>query len=70
MFASIRKVDRVQRDAVDEAGERGSETHDECDDAAPVGGEFGRVAIHAVKVVHVRDRDISTTSDVVATGRG
>jgi hypothetical protein len=70
MFTAIRNTDCIERNAVDEAGERRREAHDECNDTAPVGGVPGRVAVHAVEVVHVGDRDVAATSDVVTLGRG
>ena len=38
-------------------------------DGAPVCREFGRVAVDAVEVVHVWDRDVAFTDDVVTRQR-
>lgn len=52
-------------DIVDEARERRDAADEEGDDGAPVAGELGRVAVHAVEVVHVGDRHVAAAHDVV-----
>jgi hypothetical protein len=56
-------------DVVDEAGEWGDAADEEGGDGAPVGTEFGRVAVDAVEVVHVGDGHITASDDVVAAAR-
>jgi hypothetical protein len=68
VFTALRDTYRVERNAVDEAGERRREAHDERNDTAPVGGVPRRVAVHAVKVVHVGDGHVAATRDVVTAG--
>ena len=53
-------------DVVDEAGERGDAADEEGDDGAPVGSVSGRVAVHAVEVVHVGYRHVAASDDVIA----
>lgn len=53
-------------DVVDKAWQRGNAADEERDHRPPVRAEFGRVAVHSVEVVHVRDRDISSADDEVA----
>ena len=53
-------------DVVDKAGERRNAADEEGGDCAPVGGELGRVAVHAVEVVHVRHGDSSSSDNEVA----
>jgi hypothetical protein len=66
MFTALGNADGVERHAVDEAGERGRETHDKRDDAAPVGGVARGVAVHAVEIVHIGDGHVASAGDVVA----
>ena len=40
---------------VDEAGKRRNTPNDKGDNGTPVGGELGRVAVHSVEVVHIRN---------------
>ncbi len=56
-------------DVIDEPGERGDAADEEGNHGAPVAGESGRVAVHAVEVVHVWYRHVATTDDVVAVPR-
>lgn len=53
-------------DVVHKARQRGDAADPEGDESAPIGAQFGRVAIHAVEIVHVRDGHITTSDDVVA----
>jgi len=53
--------------AVDEAGERGNAADEESRYGAPVGSEFGRVAVYAVEVVHVGYGNVSASDDVVVS---
>jgi hypothetical protein len=53
-------------DAIHEAGQRRSNSDDECHDRTPVCSKLGRVAIDTIEVVHVWYRDHATTCNVVA----
>jgi hypothetical protein len=53
-------------DAVYEAGQRRSDSDDQCHDRTPICSKLGRVAIDTIKIVHVWYRNLATTSDVVA----
>ena len=53
-------------DAVDKAGERGNAADEKGGNGTPVARKFGRVAVHAVEVVHVRYRHIAFADNVVA----
>ena len=53
-------------DIVNEARKWRDAADDESDNGAPVGGEFGRVAVDAVEVVHIGYGDIATSDDEVA----
>lgn len=66
ILAAGRDVDLAERDAVDEACERGREADYEGCDGAPVCGEARRVAVDAVEVVHCGDGDAAFAHDVVA----
>jgi hypothetical protein len=50
---------------VDEAGERGDTADEESRNSTPVAGELGRIAVHAMEVVHVWYGDVSTSDDIV-----
>jgi hypothetical protein len=65
MFTAVGDIDCVKRHAVDEARKRRREANNECNNAAPVCGISGRIAVHAMKVVHVRDRHIATSGDII-----
>ena len=56
-------------DVVDEAGKRGNAADKEGGDGAPITGVFGRVAVHAVEVVHVGYGHITSSDDIVAAAR-
>jgi hypothetical protein len=56
-------------DVVDKAGERGYAADEEGDDGAPVASVFGRVAVHAMEVIHVRYGHVTASDDVVAAAR-
>lgn len=66
MLASKRHTSMTHIDAVDEAGKRRSKSDDECYNSTPVCRKLGRVAIDAIELVHIRYRDVATTSNVVA----
>ena len=53
-------------DIVDEARKRRDTADEEGSYGTPIGPPFLRVAIDAVKVVHVRDRHFAAAEDVVA----
>lgn len=53
-------------DVVDETGERRNATDQESYDCTPVCGELWRVAIDAVKVVHVGHGHVGLADDEVA----
>jgi hypothetical protein len=53
-------------DAVDETRERRNATDEEGGHRTPVAGEFGRVAVDTVEVVHVRYRHVALSDNVVA----
>lgn len=54
---------------VHEAWKRRDTTEEECDDCAPVGTEFGRVAVDAMEVVHVGDGDVGFSYEEIAAAR-
>lgn len=56
-------------DAVDEAWERRDAADEEGDDGTPVAGVSGRVAVHAVEVVHVGYRYVTASDDEVAVAQ-
>ena len=56
-------------DVVDEAREWGDAANEEGDDGAPVASVSGRVAVHAVEVVHVGYGHVTASDDVVAAAR-
>ena len=56
-------------DVVDEAGKRGNAADEEGGDGAPITGVFGRIAVHAVEVVHVGYGHITSSDDIVAAAR-
>jgi hypothetical protein len=56
-------------DAIYEAGQGRRKPDDECHDRTPVCGKLGRVAVYAIELVHVWDRDIASADDVVAAHR-
>ena len=51
---------------VDEAGEWRNGPEKEGDNGTPIGCVLGRVAIDAVKVIHIGHRDILTSDNKVA----
>lgn len=51
--------------AVHETGQRWHAADDEGDYRAPVGGVAGRVAIHAMEIIHVRHRHVAASDDKV-----
>ena len=53
MLAFKRNAEIALVNTVGKAWKRGQEANDECDNGTPIGAEFGRVAIDAVKSVHV-----------------
>lgn len=55
-------------DIIDETRKRRNTTNEEGCDGSPVRGEFGRVAVHAMEVVHVGHRDPGLPDNVVAAG--
>jgi hypothetical protein len=69
MFTTVRYANGVERDAVDEAWKWRCETHNERYNAAPVCGVTGRVAIHAVEVVHIGHGYVATPSDVITDAK-
>jgi hypothetical protein len=56
-------------DVVDEARKRGNAADEEGGDSAPITGVFGRIAVHAVEVVHVGYGHITSSDDIVAAAR-
>jgi hypothetical protein len=52
-------------DVVHETGEGRDAPDEEGGHGAPIGGEFRRVAVHAVEVVHVRHAHAAAAHDVV-----
>ena len=52
--------------AIHEPRKRRDAANQERGDGAPVGGEFGRVAVDAVEVVHVWYGDVTASDDEVA----
>lgn len=54
---------------VHEARKRRDTTEEECDDCAPVGTEFGRVAVDAMEIVHVGDGDVGFSYEEIAGAR-
>jgi hypothetical protein len=54
-------------DVINKAGERGDAADKEGGDGAPVGSVSGRVAVHAVEVVHVGYGHITLSDDVVVS---
>lgn len=56
-------------DVVDEAGQRRDTADEEGRHGPPVAGEFGRVAVDTVEVVHVWHGHVTASHDVVATAR-
>ncbi len=56
-------------DVLDEAGKRRGAADEEGGDGAPVAGEFGRVAVDAVEIVHVRYRHVAASDNIVAVAR-
>ncbi len=51
---------------VDEAGKRRNTADEKGDYGAPIAAEFGRVAVHAMEIVHVGNRNLPASDDVVA----
>ena len=56
-------------DIVDKARKRRYTTNDKCGNGAPIGSKFGRVAVNAVKPVHVRHRYVASSDNEVAVVR-
>ncbi len=56
-------------DVVNEAGERRNAADEEGDYGAPVATPSLRVAVHALEVVHVGNRHIPASDEVVAVAR-
>ena len=56
-------------DVVDEAGQRGDAADEEGDDGTPVTSVSGRVAVHAVEVVHVGYGHVTASDDEVAVAQ-
>jgi len=56
-------------DIVDETRKRRCAAYEESGDRAPVGGEFRRVAVDAMEVVHVRYRNVGFPDDEIAAAR-
>ena len=54
---------------VDEAWERGDAADEEGDDGTPVTGVSGRVAVHAMEVVHVGYGHVTASDDEVAVAQ-
>lgn len=54
---------------IDKSREGGNAADEESDNGTPVASEFGRVAVYAVEVVHIRYRHIAAPDDVVAAAR-
>jgi len=52
-------------DIVDEAGKWRDATDEEGSHGTPVGSKFGRVAVHAVEVVHIWNRHIAASDDII-----
>jgi hypothetical protein len=65
MFTTVGDIDCVERHAVDEARKRRREANNECNNTAPVCRISGRIAVHAMEVIHVRDRHIATSGDII-----
>lgn len=38
----------------------------ESDNGTPITGVFGRIAVHAVEVIHVWDGDVSASDNIIA----
>jgi hypothetical protein len=66
MLACKRHTGMTLIDAVDEARQRRRKSDDKCHNSTPVCRKLGRVAVDTIKAVHIRDRDIAATSNVVA----
>lgn len=56
-------------DIVDKTWERGDAADEEGGDGTPVAGVSGRVAVHAVEVVHVGYGYVTASDDEVAVAR-
>jgi hypothetical protein len=56
-------------DIVDKARKRRDTTNEECDNGAPIGGKFGRIAVDTMKPVHVRYRHVASSDNEVAVVR-
>lgn len=56
-------------DVVGETWKRRDTTDEECSNGTPIGGEFGRVAVNTVEVVHIGYGDIAASDDVVAVAQ-
>lgn len=72
MLTALRDAGRAiarYNDVIYEAGERRDAADEEGGNGAPVGAEFGRVAVHAVEVVHVGYGYVPASDDEVATAR-
>jgi hypothetical protein len=56
-------------DIVDEARERGNAADEEGDDGTPVASISGRVAVHAVEVIHVGYGHVTASDDEVTAAQ-
>ncbi len=56
-------------DIVDKTGEWGNTADEEGNDSTPVGSVSGRVAVDAVKIIHVRYGHVAASDDIVAAAR-
>ena len=56
-------------DIVDEARERGNAADEEGDHGTPIARVSGRVAVHAVEVIHVGYGYVTLSDDEVAVAR-
>lgn len=68
MFSAFRYAGSAtarSNDVVHKTGERGNGADEECNHGPPVATKFGRVAIHAVEVVHIWHGHLPTSNDVV-----
>lgn len=69
MLTTWRDLGRLttrHNDVVDEARERGDAADEEGDDGTPVARVSGRVAVHAVEVIHVGYGHVTLSDDEVA----
>ena len=72
MFATNRNAGLAMtrdNDIIDKTGEWGHAADEEGSYGTPIGGVFIRVAVDAMKVVHVGYRYIHAADDVVAVAR-